>query len=87
MPYGNHIAYTSKAVKVSLFDLSQQLLPTVTFSYRERRSGERAQSKFGLGFLKLPLSLSLRLFLSLYTYRYISIQELKGGNFCHFVRI
>lgn len=42
MPYGNHIAYTSKAVKVSLFDLSQQLLPTVTFSYRESgRWGEK----------------------------------------------
>jgi len=44
MPYGNHIAYTSKAVKVSLFDLSQQLLPTVTFSCgRGEGGGQRAE--------------------------------------------
>lgn len=64
MPYGNHIAYTSKAVKVSLFDLSQQLLPTVTF--RERRSGkEREQSKIWPGFPETA-SLFISLFLSIY---------------------
>lgn len=65
MPYGNHIAYTSKAVKVSLFDLSQQLLPTVTF--RERGSGKERESraKFGLGFLRPPLSF-ISFFLSIY---------------------
>lgn len=72
MPYGNHIAYTSKAVKVSLFDLSQQLLPVVTFGYGERGrggGGERERrAKFGLAFLRPPLPLipSVRPYLSIY---------------------
>ena len=33
MPYVNHIAYTSKSINVSLFDLSQQLLQILKFRY------------------------------------------------------
>lgn len=33
MPYVNHIAYTSKSVNVSLFDLSQQLLQIVKYRH------------------------------------------------------
>lgn len=32
-PYANHIAYTSKSVNVSLFDLSQQLLQILKYRY------------------------------------------------------
>lgn len=33
MPYVNHIAYTSKSVNVSVFDLSQQLLQILKYTY------------------------------------------------------
>lgn len=33
MPYVNHIAYTSKSINVSLFDLSQQLLQILKYRY------------------------------------------------------
>lgn len=58
MPYVNHIAYTSKSVNVSLFDLSQQLLQILKYRYwKEYRMGRNYPQILRLKIKAQPLLL------------------------------